>query len=92
MLVGFFLVFKCETTIANMIEVFEPLKERYSHTTSITVEVWNYQHIVFLEYLLSLSSGWTVSSLGNYLCLYLKLLRKNELVKHSSLKITQTSR
>lgn len=72
MVVRVFLILECESAVAHMIEVLQPLKEGHRHATRITVQIWDYKHIVFQEDFFSLCRGGAISSLCYDLCLHLQ--------------------
>lgn len=68
MVVRVLLIFKVESTIADMVEIFQPLKEGYSDTTSIAVQIRNNKNIILMEDPFSFLCDWSVGSLCYDLC------------------------
>lgn len=62
MVVGLSFVFERQSSIGNMIQIFKPLEEGYGHTTSIDVEVRNYQDVSFQENFVGSRSSGTIGS------------------------------
>ena len=65
--VGILLILPCEPTIADMVEVLEPLKVGDGHTSSVGKEVWDDQHPAVMKDSLSSNGGRTIGSLNNNL-------------------------
>lgn len=72
MVVGILFVLEMEPTVADMIEVLEPLKERHSHTSSIAVQIRDYQLVVLEKDPFGFLSYRPVGAFSDYLGLDLK--------------------
>ena len=65
--VGILLILPCEPTVADMIQILEPLKVGDSHTSSISKHVWNDQHSAVMKDSLSSNGSRSIGSFSNYL-------------------------
>lgn len=65
--VGILLILPRQPTIADMVEVLEPLKVRYSHTSSIGKEIGDNQNPAVMEDPLSSYGCWTIGTFSNNL-------------------------
>lgn len=45
MIVGFPFVFESETSVGNMVQIFEPLEEGNRHTAGVDIQIWYYENI-----------------------------------------------
>lgn len=64
------LILPCESAVADVVEVLEPLKVGYSHTSSIGKEIRDDQNATIMEYPLSSYSSGTIGTLSNDLEVY----------------------
>lgn len=69
MVIGFPLVLECETTVGDVIQVFEPLEEGDGDTTGVYVEIRNNENVSFNEDLVGCWCCGAVGCLGNDFCL-----------------------
>jgi hypothetical protein len=67
MVVGVPLVLEGKPAVRDMVEVLEPLKERDGHTSSVDVQIWDYQDVPFDQDGVGSGCRRAVGSLGNYL-------------------------
>lgn len=65
MVVGVLLVFECQTTVANMVQVLEPLEVGDGDTTSVDEQVWYDEHFLLLQDLVGFWCGRSISTFGN---------------------------
>lgn len=64
-MVGFALVFECQTTVRDMVQVLQPLEVGNSYTTSVDVKVGDNQNVAFNEDLVCSWGSWSVGSFGD---------------------------
>ena len=69
MKVCFSFIFKCESSIWDMVEILEPLKVGDSDSTSIDVHVRDDQAPGILKYFVSSRGDWSISCFSNDSCL-----------------------
>jgi len=62
MIIGFSLVFERQTTVRDVVQVFQPLEERHSYTTSVDVQVGNNQNVAVQKDFISGGSRGTIGS------------------------------
>lgn len=65
MVVGLLLVLEGKTTVRDVVEVLQPLKEGDSDTTSVDVQVRNDKHILLNEDAIGSRGRWSIRSLCN---------------------------
>ena len=63
--VGILLILPRQPTIADVVEVLEPLKVRYSHTSSVGKEIGDDQNPAIMEDPLGSDGSWTIGTLSN---------------------------
>ena len=63
--VGVLLVLEGQATVADMVQVLEPLEIGDGDTTSVDVQVWNDKHVALLQDLISLGGSWTVGTFSD---------------------------
>lgn len=67
MVVSIFLVFECQSTIADMVKILQPLKVGNGDTTSVYIQVRYDEDLLLLQDFICFRCCWTVGSLGNNL-------------------------
>ena len=65
MVVGVLLVFEGKTTVADMVQVLEPLEVGNGDTTSVDVQIWDDKDVALLQDLIGFWGGWTVGTFSD---------------------------
>ena len=65
MMVGFALIFECQTTVRDMVQVLQPFKVGNSYTTGVNVKVGNNQNVAFDKDFVRSWGSWSVGSFSN---------------------------
>lgn len=61
--VGFPVVFECQSSVRYMVQVLQPLEEGNGHTTGVNVQIWDDKDVSFDE---NLVSSWCSRSVGSF--------------------------
>ena len=69
MIVRFPLILESQTTIGDVVKIFQPFEEGNSDTTSIDVQVWNDKNVSVDKNFVSSWSCWSICSFSDDLSL-----------------------